>query len=111
VATKFKPRKSFNSFDFDETCSEKVNIRQTHMFKTIHLSSKTSDKLHKVLIKKLTPEARLPERSTPNSIGYDVYPIRHQIIQPNEVAQVPLGIAVQLPLETYLRVASRSSMA
>jgi len=73
VITKYKPRKKFKSYEFDECYAKKCNIKQSHLFKQVTLESNISSPTHKVLIQKLIPEARLPKRSTPGSIGYDVY--------------------------------------
>jgi dUTP pyrophosphatase len=62
-------------------------------------------------VKKLVPHAKLPERATPGSAGYDLYSTEGYVIQPGHRAVVSTGISVQLPPGTYGRIAPRSGLA
>ncbi len=62
-------------------------------------------------VKKLVPHAKLPERATPGSAGYDLYSTEGYVIQPGHRAVVSTGITVQLPPGTYGRIAPRSGLA
>jgi dUTP pyrophosphatase len=65
-----------------------------------------------VQFKKLHPDAIVPTRSTPYSAGFDLYALEDVTIDPTlGNILVPTGIAVQLPLGTYGRIAMRSGLA
>ena len=59
----------------------------------------------------LTATAQIPQRATPDSIGYDVYSdAENTHIQPGKIAVISTGIAATPPPGTYLRVAPRSGL-
>lgn len=68
--------------------------------------------IEEVQFKKLDPEAIIPTRATPHSAGFDLYALEDVLINPNVGnTLVPTGIAVQLPIGTYGRIAMRSGLA
>lgn len=48
-------------------------------------------------IKRLSPDAKLPQRAHPSDSGLDIYAAEDVIIEPGETAVVKTGIAVKLP--------------
>jgi dUTP pyrophosphatase len=56
-------------------------------------------------------KARVPERSTLLSAGYDLRAAESCVIRPGEHVAVKTGIKVQLPVNTYGRIASRSGLS
>jgi len=68
--------------------------------------------MHPIEWKKTHPEAIIPTRGTPNSAGWDLYALCNVDITEGEGSViVPTGIAVQLPLGTYGRIAMRSGLS
>lgn len=65
----------------------------------------------KLLIKKLSEEATLPQYAHPEDAGMDLYSIEAQTIQPGETALVRTGIAIALPPNTEAQVRPRSGLA
>ena len=64
----------------------------------------------KVLIKRFDKNIPLPDYQTEGAAAFDI-PARITVtIPPHEVGYVPLNIAVQLPAETWLLLAARSSL-
>jgi dUTP pyrophosphatase len=65
-----------------------------------------------VQFKKLDPGAIIPTRATTFSAGFDLYALKDmKIVGGAGTYIVPTGIAVQLPLGTYGRIAMRSGLA
>ncbi len=62
-------------------------------------------------VKLLTPTSILPRRSTCGSAGYDISANETIIIPPGKRALVGSGISVEIPPNTYLRIAPRSGLA
>lgn len=62
-------------------------------------------------VKKLVAHARLPERATPGSIGYDLYSSDGYVVLPGQRVVVSTGIQVSIPEGTYARIAPRSGLA
>ncbi len=65
----------------------------------------------KAKVKKLIPQAHLPERATEGSIGFDIRCFEPFTIQPGEIKKVPTGLATAIPKSLYIRIAERSSLA
>jgi dUTP pyrophosphatase len=68
----------------------------------------------KVQVKKLHPEAKLPEYQTPGSAGMDVFAFigPHPVaIDPWESEIIPTGISVAIPEGYEIQVRSRSGLA
>ena len=74
-----------------------------------------------IKVRLLSPEGRLPERMSEGSGGYDLFASEDTVVPAATVsakgrvdigrALIPLGIAIQLPIETVGRIASRSGMS
>lgn len=62
-------------------------------------------------VSKLVPHAILPARATDGAAGYDLYSADSYVILPGHRVVVSTGIALQLPLGTYGRIAPRSGLA
>jgi len=65
-------------------------------------------------IKRLRPEAKLPQRQTPGSAGHDLHAcIPEPLLLPaGEKRRVPIGIAMEIENPNYVAIlAARSSMA
>jgi dUTP pyrophosphatase len=59
----------------------------------------------------LSRDAKVPERATPGSAGYDVYCPREVTIPAFSTVKIPLDLSITPPLGTYIRTAARSSIA
>ena len=74
-----------------------------------------------IKVRLLCPEGRLPERMSEGSGGYDVFASEDTVVPAATVsakgrvdlgrALIPLGIAIELPIETVGRIASRSGLS
>ncbi|UYC36391.1 polyprotein [Black pepper virus B] len=64
-----------------------------------------------VRVQKLTPTAKIPEKSTPGSAGYDLRADHAATIQPRERKIINTGICIDIPGGVYGRIAPRSGMA
>jgi len=60
---------------------------------------------------KITPDSKLPVRSTPGAAGYDLHSSDGHVILPGHRAVVNTGIKIQLPAGVYGRIAPRSGLA
>ena len=75
------------------------------------------DGLPPLLVKRLTPGAKLPVRADEGAVGYDLHADLSAmkdgriIIQPCLRGVVPTGLAVAVPPGTYGRIAPRSGLA
>ncbi|MBN1949447.1 MAG: dUTP diphosphatase [Candidatus Cloacimonetes bacterium] len=67
----------------------------------------------KVIIQKLTPHARTPERMTSLAAGYDLYSSNAEIIEipPASMKVIPTGIALSLPAGYEAQIRPRSGLA
>ena len=73
-----------------------------------------------IKVRLLSPEGRLPERMSEGSGGYDLFASEDRVV-PAAVstkgrvdlgrALIPLGIAIELPIATVGRIASRSGLS
>ena len=64
-----------------------------------------------IRVKRLRESARLPQRSTPDAAGADLYAAEACVINPGERFLVPSGLAFEIPSGYYGRVAPRSGLA
>jgi len=62
-------------------------------------------------IKKLHIHAKIPTRANPNDAGADLYSIESIVIPPLSRSVVKTGIALEIPVSYYGRVAPRSGLA
>jgi len=62
-------------------------------------------------VKKLNIEAEIPTRGSKGAVGYDLYSMIDYTIAPNSRAVIPTGISIELPPDTYGRIAPRSGLA
>ena len=60
---------------------------------------------------KLRPRACSPKRATEHSIGYDIKSPIDITIQSGTTALIPLGLAVEIPIGNYGRIAAKSEHA
>jgi len=65
----------------------------------------------KLLIKRTTPNAKLPTRGSAFSAGYDLYSSERKVIPARGKALVDTGISIAVPQGTYGRIAPRSGLA
>jgi dUTP pyrophosphatase len=70
------------------------------------------DATGKFLIQKLTTTAKIPERGSKESIGYDIFADATDdiIIPPGNTMPIPTGLAMKCPTNTYARIAPRSGL-
>lgn len=61
-------------------------------------------------IKKLHEDAIIPTRTSPGSVGYDLYSMEEVIVPPLERAFVSTGVCAHLPPGVYGRIAPRSGL-
>lgn len=66
---------------------------------------------HELLVKLLTPNAKVPSRGSALSAGYDLYAAEDLVLPARGKGIVSAGIAIAIPHETYGRVAPRSGLA
>ncbi|KAI1100486.1 dUTP diphosphatase [Jackrogersella minutella] len=64
-----------------------------------------------LLIKKLSPTAKLPTRGSAFAAGYDLYASQATTIPSRGKALVETGLSIAVPAGTYGRVAPRSGLA
>jgi dUTP pyrophosphatase len=75
----------------------------------------------KIKIKLLRPEARVPKPMSKGSGGYDLYASQNSMVPASNTsadggvdvgrALIPVGIAIEIPIETIGRIASRSGLS
>ncbi len=64
----------------------------------------------KLKVKRIHPSAKLPERKTSGSVGYDVYCLSSFELEKDEVTVVSTGISVEAPTWYHVELYLRSSM-
>lgn len=62
-------------------------------------------------VAKLHPDALIPHRADTGSAGYDLTTVETLTIPPGEQALVPTGLAIEIPYDSYARIAPRSGLA
>ena len=67
----------------------------------------------RVKIKRLSKTARLPEKMTTHSAGYDIYADLPQdfFISPKDVALIPTGFSIEIPFGYEAQIRPRSGLA
>jgi len=66
---------------------------------------------HRVRVKQLSAETRVPMKRTATAAGHDLYANEATRVPARGQANVGTGIAIGLPHNTYVRIAPRSSLA
>jgi dUTP pyrophosphatase len=64
-----------------------------------------------VKIKKLHPDAVIPQYATAGAAAFDLVATKQVVIEPGETVQVPLGLAVEVPEGHVLIIAMRSGIS
>ncbi|EPT02797.1 hypothetical protein FOMPIDRAFT_1117446 [Fomitopsis schrenkii] len=64
-----------------------------------------------LLIKRLSPQAKLPTRGSPLAAGYDLYSAERKVIPARGKALIDTQLSIAVPAGTYGRVAPRSGLA
>lgn len=64
-----------------------------------------------VRLKRLSPEARLPQYAYPNDSGADLYAAEEVVLQPGERRAISTGLAAEVPLGFELQVRPKSGIA
>ena len=62
-------------------------------------------------VKKINIEAKLPTFSNPGDAGMDLCSVVDIVIEPSNVALIPTGLIIELPLNTEAQVRPRSGLA
>lgn len=75
------------------------------------MNTNISEPPQKLKFKRLNPEAIVPKKGTPYSAGYDLYSIEDKVIEPGERGCVKTGWQIELPHNSYGRIAPRSGLA
>ena len=63
-----------------------------------------------IKVELLHPKALLPNKTNENDTGYVVTTPNTVVINPNSITKVPLGIAVEAPTGTYIKVETHSEL-
>lgn len=63
----------------------------------------------KVHIKRIRPDAELPTYQTAGAAAFDLAAAEPVTIQPGEIALVPTGLVVEVPMGMFLAIFARSS--
>ena len=66
-----------------------------------------------VKIKKLNPDAKLPERGTPKSAAYDLFACIPDtvFVNPHETVKIGTGLAMALPEDYFAAIYARSGLS
>lgn len=64
-----------------------------------------------VKVKKLHPDARIPEYKTEKSAGFDFYSIDTFIVEPGETKVIPSGLAFEIGDNSELNLRGRSGLS
>lgn len=67
--------------------------------------------LKKFIVKRLDPQAKLPEKGSKRAAGYDVYANEEAIVKAGKHSMIGTGLAWICPPDTYARIAPRSGLA
>lgn len=60
-------------------------------------------------IKRIHPDAVLPEFAYPGDAGMDLTTVEHVILGPNEASDLSTGLRIELPVGYWARITGRSS--
>ena len=64
-----------------------------------------------VRLKRLTPEARIPQYAYPDDSGADLYAAEDVVLQPGERRAVSTGLSAEVPIGFELQVRPKSGLA
>lgn len=64
-----------------------------------------------IKVKKLHPDAVIPQYMTVGAAGFDLYAVEDCIISPGEHAKIPLGLSFEVPEGFVLYICMRSGIA
>src|SRR3954470_6963749 len=79
--------------------------------KTTQAVRNIQEKEVRMKIKKVTPDAKIPQIQSSGAIGLDLHANKEVVIPIKQREVVPTGIAVEIPRGHYLRIAPRSGMS
>ncbi|WP_051556848.1 dUTP diphosphatase [Brevibacillus agri] len=65
----------------------------------------------KVKVKRLHPDAVIPQYATAGAAGFDLVAVEDVVIKPKETAKVPLGLAFEIPEGYELQIRPRSGVS
>ncbi len=65
----------------------------------------------KVKIKRVHPDAKIPEYKTKGAAACDVYSLEEVVIKPGESAMLRTGLAFEFPSDYFMMLAPRGSFA
>ena len=65
----------------------------------------------KLKVKKIHPQAKLPEYAHTGDAGMDLFSVEEKCIAPGETALIKTGIIIELPPDTEAQVRPRSGLA
>ena len=65
----------------------------------------------KLLIKKLSDDAIMPQFAHPGDAGMDLFAIAEVTLAPGEAALIKTGLSIQLPINTEAQIRPRSGLA
>ena len=84
-----------------------ILVRKKPIHDTLNIDN-SKDETIKVEL--LHPKALLPNKTNENDTGYVVTTPNTVVINPNSITKVPLGIAVEAPTGTYIKVETHSEL-
>ncbi|AYK07754.1 dUTP diphosphatase [Brevibacillus laterosporus] len=64
-----------------------------------------------VKIKRLHPDAVIPQYATTGSAGFDLVAVEETIIEPGETVKIPLGLAFEVPRGYEMQIRPRSGVS
>jgi dUTP pyrophosphatase len=71
----------------------------------------TKDLSKCLVVQRIHPDAKLPERCTKESAGYDLRAVSNFTINPRGRVLHKIGLKIRVPLGTYGRIAPKSGLA
>ncbi|KAH9843950.1 dUTP pyrophosphatase [Rhodofomes roseus] len=90
----------------DETAAKKRKVSEEQDDTKVQLAPVAN-----LLIKRLSPKAKLPTRGSALAAGYDLYSAERKVIPARGKALIDTQISIAVPAGTYGRVAPRSGLA
>ena len=88
-----------------------TTVQETTEIPMSFMSKDQISHVRSIKIKCISEHAKLPNRATDGSIGYDLYSARNVTILPQSRECIPLDIIIVPPEETYGQIFSRSGLA